>query len=71
MKPKIGRPSIASAHVKKSRTFRVSDAMYASWVARAKRLGVKLTNVLPPAMERELRRLERKSECSTKPSSER
>lgn len=59
-KPIIGRPPLDTRDVKKNRTFRVSDAVYSDWQARAERLGLTLPGILPNAVERELKRLEKR-----------
>ena len=56
-----GRPRTDPKMHKKTRCFRVTDAVYEAWQARSKRMGLTLIAVIEPAVERELARLEAES----------
>lgn len=56
---KVGRPKVPAAELKRSRCIRVSDVTWNDWNDRAKRLGKTVSDVIEPAMQRELKRMER------------
>lgn len=58
--PRLGRPRAAESDLKRNRSIRVQDAKYNDWLARAKRLGISFSAVVEIAVDRELKRLERK-----------
>lgn len=60
-KPRMGRPPVDPSQLKRNRSFRVSDATYSDWIARAAALAVSMSEVIEIAVERELKRLERKA----------
>lgn len=59
-KPKIGRPPIEPAAIKRNRNFRASDQDWQDWTDRASKLGVAITDIIVAGTVRELARLERR-----------